>query len=143
IYAPFGVAACNPDGFFAKIEAEKRPARPERRRLIQEVVRHSADSSMRRSGVKKVKVPAGSRIVKRYALPAAAVAVLCIALAAVVTAAGRGGAAEGPWPHDLDVELTALENGVWRLEYRLAVPVRRLDLGPTLGLLREENWRLE
>lgn len=98
---------------------------------------------MRRSGVKKVKVPAGSRIVKRYALPAAAVAVLCMALAAVVTAAGRGGAAEGPWPHDLDVELTALENGVWRLEYRLAVPVRRLDLGPTLGPLREENWRLE
>lgn len=43
----------------------------------------------------------------------------------------------------VEIALTPQEESVWRLDYVLSRPVRRLDLGPSLNGFRSRDWRLE
>ncbi|MEO0878822.1 MAG: hypothetical protein AAFY22_03825 [Pseudomonadota bacterium] len=46
------------------------------------------------------------------------------------------------WPHDIHIKIADLGGGDWRLEFRLAQPVRALDLGPSLNGFRTSDWRI-
>ena len=46
------------------------------------------------------------------------------------------------WPHDAHIEIAQLEEGRWRVSYRLSRPVARLNLGASLGGFRREDWQI-
>ena len=69
----------------------------------------------------------------------AALAVLLSVIVAVLAAPALSRRAPSP----MRVTLTELADGDWRLVYEPSAPVRRLDLGKSLGRFRTDNWRLE
>ncbi|MEX0644610.1 MAG: hypothetical protein WD076_04825 [Parvularculaceae bacterium] len=64
-------------------------------------------------------------------------------LAAAAFALVAGAVASPAAAPAIDVTLAALPDGKWRVDYALARPARRLDLGPALGGFRARDWRIE
>ena len=46
------------------------------------------------------------------------------------------------WPHDAHIEIEQLEEGRWRVSYRLSRSVEYLDLGSSLGGFRKQDWQI-
>lgn len=82
-------------------------------------------------------LPAGSK---------ATIGALILCAGLVLAVAGGAGSAQRAggeiWPEDARVEIVQLGGDRWRVAYRLARPVRHLDLGPSLGGFRPEAWRV-